>query len=894
MAKQVMESLDYAVFLTKEDYQLIEAVRTKSLDDATSEFERHFGKPVEIQEETAIDYFGWLDAKVSTIMTATKKTTGPINILDAYLVYTNDALLDIIFHGKKKEAEKKEFKEEAMKSFDKMERHMRQIYTNEMNTLALALYTVHSKSTTPIPKPAILQEKKHELSTPRWKDLLNKYTGGVYASFKALIKEAFIQINFHEVVLPDAHVTVKTIVLDESRAKGSLPANPDEEEKVPKSRLDLHVGGQQSYYPRPAGAESYLMPQDVLVNPNHNMKDYIGKVTDLDKRPQLLNPAAVAFTEKELAEARLEIKRLIKLNGGYLPLQEDIELYLDHPAYFEAYCEASLSKQFMTLTRNPFELCEQAYFTLYFKYEKLYMEIKHARAMSIKNPNEPNYQKIIENLEKAIKTCKEDLEAKLLKYSIELNKKIPIVYWQKQYAEAKQILIQDSHFVHDPSEALIEKVRQAKIACELIMMAGATYSFYIPEWQEAYKTKVIPEGLSSICNEHKKDLEISNLYMNKGPNVSNKNKNSGKGNQNQNASQNNQTNQANDTQIPAQTNVAQTKPKKKKNKKAKQNQNQNNQTNQVMQINQTPSQPQSNSNEKPQGTGKAKVFPKKGKGKAKWDSATFGDNQTTQAPKNNKNKLAYNNSQYSSSENVSDNSHYEFDNSINSQTQRANGRPSRSQPNVQLGRETSQETQISAQGQVQSSIVPTNAKELYASLSLDMQEQLKVHFDKLIDTARPQLNVNSWVDNLNLSSYIHRMIETGIDGDEDELIINEAEEARLQCNIPVDLMQQYDLQPVERLAAELTILHYVDTGIIQEINNKKVRAQGKIFLRGKPDGAYRLIYDMRPFNVNAPPPDFAMPNPFACITETLPWFIKIDLTNAFYHFKLNDEYSNNF
>lgn len=51
---------------------------------------------------------------------------------------------------------------------------------------------------------------------------------------------------------------------------------------------------------------------------------------------------------------------------------------------------------------------------------------------------------------------------------------------------------------------------------------------------------------------------------------------------------------------------------------------------------------------------------------------------------------------------------------------------------------------------------------------------------------------------------------------------------------------------------------------------------------------------MRPFNVGAPPPDFNMPNPFAAMHEDLPWFIKVDLSNAFYHFKLNTDYSKNF
>ena len=304
-----------------------------------------------------------------------------------------------------------------------------------MIILCLAIHTAHGGRGSAVPVPSPLPQGG-KLIIPTWSKYVDNYVKGHYKDLKALVFSSFNLTMPKRFTDAPSMLPTKTIIMDEPRIRGNLLA-PEEEEKVIKTREDLKVGGQQSSFPRPYGSESYLMPEDLLVLENHNMKDYLGEVKDLDKRPQLLNPAAVTFTPKEFELARADLQRMIRLNGGYIPVQSDIEQFLDTPAYLEAYTEAALSRQYMTLTRNPFELSEQAYFTSYYSLEKLEIQLQHMKAMSLSHPNEPNYLKNIENLEKSITQNKQSMELKLRTYYENLTKKIPIVAWRNKYIEAK-------------------------------------------------------------------------------------------------------------------------------------------------------------------------------------------------------------------------------------------------------------------------------------------------------------------------------------------------------------------------------------------------------------------------------------------------------------------------
>ena len=99
---------------------------------------------------------------------------------------------------------------------------------------------------------------------------------------------------------------------------------------------------------------------------------------------------------------------------------------------------------------------------------------------------------------------------------------------------------------------------------------------------------------------------------------------------------------------------------------------------------------------------------------------------------------------------------------------------------------------------------------------------------------------------------------------------------------------------VQQAAGDLTIEIYNAAGFITEVQEKDVKALGAITFRSKNDGTLRLIYDARQVNVDFPSPEFTLTSPMAILSDKFTHFIKIDLANAFFHFKLNKEFSNRF
>jgi hypothetical protein len=99
---------------------------------------------------------------------------------------------------------------------------------------------------------------------------------------------------------------------------------------------------------------------------------------------------------------------------------------------------------------------------------------------------------------------------------------------------------------------------------------------------------------------------------------------------------------------------------------------------------------------------------------------------------------------------------------------------------------------------------------------------------------------------------------------------------------------------LQEAAGDITVQVYNMIGLIQKVQDTQVKALGQIFFRPKSDGSLRLIYDMRPLNVDYPAPEFKLINPLSIVADECKYFIKIDLANAFYHFRLNNEFANSF
>ena len=154
-------------------------------------------------------------------------------------------------------------------------------------------------------------------------------------------------------------------------------------------------------------------------------------------------------------------------------------------------------------------------------------------------------------------------------------------------------------------------------------------------------------------------------------------------------------------------------------------------------------------------------------------------------------------------------------------------------------------------------------REDYESLTQSDREILKDHVQKLEATAKPEILKDVWSEKLNLSEFIKKTLMEGIQAPKnDPALFTVTREARLETNLPGDWMQEYNLKKHEKLATKITVDHYARLGIISEVPHESIEGFGHLFTRDKDDGSFRIIYDMRPVNVDAPAPEFMMPSPF--------------------------------
>lgn len=159
--------------------------------------------------------------------------------------------------------------------------------------------------------------------------------------------------------------------------------------------------------------------------------------------------------------------------------------------------------------------------------------------------------------------------------------------------------------------------------------------------------------------------------------------------------------------------------------------------------------------------------------------------------------------------------------------------------------------------------------------------QLKDYIDKLKQFKLNSLNSKAYED-MHSAPLLISYIKNGITNDFEQLSSEGPDYTALQGKSKISI-------PEEHVAMKLTLAKFIEKGVIEECTHTP-KAVGTTFLVPKPDGTYWIVFNGKKANaVTLNKSKFTLPTIADALSSDHSWFAKLDLRDAFLHFKLEDK-----